>query len=291
MQVENLSEKIESSIDKALKVKEFIKKELSNQDQIEARTPYENCPLCESTNIIESTVGDCSKHKLYHPKIPPVMQWMDCQNCHHQFISGYLTNEAADLVFTNTPDYLGVGVDIEQNRARSAKIIEKILPYKSNGVWLDVGFGNGSLLFTADEYGFEPIGVDLRKENVKKLQGFGIQAHCDLVQNIEFEKSISVVSMMDVVEHIPYPKEVLVSLHSKMETDGCLLISMPNSENLIWKTLTLQNINPYFNTVEHCHNFSRSRLFSLLKECGFKAIRYGISERYRCCMEVVALRN
>ena len=47
MQVENLSEKIESSIDKALKVKEFIKKELSNQDQIEARTPYENCSKSE----------------------------------------------------------------------------------------------------------------------------------------------------------------------------------------------------------------------------------------------------
>ena len=34
-----------------------------------------------------------------------------------------------------------------------------------------------------------------------------------LVQNIEFEKSISVVNMMDVVENTP--KEVLVSLHSK----------------------------------------------------------------------------
>ena len=37
---------------------------------------------------------------------------------------GYPTKEAADLVFTNTPDYLGVG-DIEQNRARSAKIVKK----------------------------------------------------------------------------------------------------------------------------------------------------------------------
>ena len=291
MQVENLSDKIDRSIDKALKVKNSIIKELENQSQIEARIPYNNCPLCKSSNITESVVGDCSKHQLYHPKIPPLMQWMNCENCHHQFINAYLTDEAADLVFTNTPDYLEFGVNIEQNRAISAKIIEKILPYKSSGTWLDVGFGNGSLLFTADEYGFEPIGVDLRKENVKKLKDLGFQAYCDLVQNIEFEKSISVVSMMDVVEHIPYPKEVLVSLHAKMEKDGCLLISMPNSENLIWKTLTLQNINPFFNSIEHCHNFSRSRLFSFLEECGFKAIRYGISERYRCCMEVVAIRS
>ena len=28
-----------------------------------------------------------------------------------------------------------------------------------------------------------------------------------------------------------------------------------------------------------------------LKENGFKAIRYGISERYRVCMEVIARKN
>ena len=77
------------------------------------------------------------------------------------------------------------------------------------------------------------------------MQQLGIQGYCDLVQNVEFEKPISVVSMMDVVEHIPYPKEVLLAMHSKMDKDGCLLISCPNSESWVWKFLTKQNINPY----------------------------------------------
>ena len=59
-----------------------------------------------------------------------------------------------------------VGYQIEEQRYISARIIEKVLPFKSDGIWLDVGFGNGSLLFTADEFGFEPIGVDLRKDGV-----------------------------------------------------------------------------------------------------------------------------
>ena len=159
------------------------------------------------------------------------------------------------------------------------------------GVWLDVGFGNGSLLFTAEEYGYEPIGVDLRKENVNILQGVGIQAYCNLVQDIEFAKPISVVSMMDVLEHIPFPKDVLISLHSKMGEDGCLLISMPNSETMIWRHLTAQNTNPFFGSIEHCHNFSKTRLESLLNECGFSIKRYGISERYLSCMEVVAQKS
>ena len=264
--------------------------ENSLKNQIEARILYKNCPLCESNKIKKTIVGDCSKHKLYHHKISPVMQWMNCEDCNHQFINGYLTDEASELIFIKTPDYLRIGGNIERDRFTAAKIIEKVLPYKSKGIWLDVGFGNGSLLFTANEYGFKPIGVDLRKENVWTMQNLGIEAHCDLVQNIEFEKPIAVASMMDVLEHVPYPKEVLTSVHSKIEKNGCLLISMPNSESWVWKLLTMNKVNPYFNSIEHCHNFSRTRLEALLNECGFAIKCYGISERYRYCMEIVAQR-
>ena len=120
--------------------------ENSFKNQIEARILFKNCPLCESNKIKKTIVGDCSKHKLYHPKISPIMQWMNCEDCNHQFINGYLTEEAAELIFTKTPDYLRIGGDIEADRFKSAKIIEKVLPYNSKGIWLDVGFGNGSLL-------------------------------------------------------------------------------------------------------------------------------------------------
>ena len=260
------------------------------KEKVEARILYENCPLCKSDKIIKSVIGDCSKQRLYNPIIPTKMQWMNCEDCHHQFINGHFSEQAQEVIFSQQPEDQVVGFEVEKQRQVSARIIEKIIPFKSNGIWLDVGFGNGSLLFTADEFGFEPIGVDLRKDGVLRLQNLGIQAHCDLVQNIEFEKSISVVSMMDVLEHIPFPKDVLISLHSKMDEDGCLLISCPNSESWIWKLMATQNINPYFNTIEHYHNFSKTRLVSLLNECGFNIKKYGISERYRSGMEIIAQR-
>ena len=76
-----------------------------------------------------------------------------------------------------------------------------------------------------------------------------------------------------------------------MEDDGCLIISMPNKENIVWKLMNQNNQNPYLGELEHYHNFSRTRLFSLLEECGFSAVRYGVSERYRVCMEVVAIKR
>lgn len=279
MQVEN---QLKNQIVEAKKLLSAVK------EKVEARILYENCPLCKSDKIIKSVIGDCSKQRLYNPIIPTKMQWMDCEDCHHQFINGHFTDEALEVIFSQQPEEQVVGFEVEKQRPVSARIIEKIIPFKSNGIWMDVGFGNGSLLFTADEYGFEPIGVDLRKDGVLRLQNLGIQAHSELVQNIEFEKSISVVSMMDVLEHIPFPKDVLISLHSKMDEDGCLLISCPNSESWIWKLMASQNINPYFNTIEHYHNFSKTRLVSLLNECGFNIKKYGISERYRSGMEIIA---
>ena len=254
----------------------------------EMRILYKNCPLCESSNFHKSVVGDCSEQQLYNPIIPPEMQWMDCEDCQHQFINGHFTDEALAVIFSTTPEHTQVGHNLEAGRLMAARIIETVMPYKSDGPWLDVGFGNGVLLFTAKEFGYEPIGVDLRKDGVATLKAEGIQAHCDLVQNIEFEKPMSVVSMMDVLEHIPYPKEVLRHVHSIMDKNGCLLVSMPNSESWLWKVWSKQGKNPYFNTIEHFHNFSRTRLVSLLEECGFIFKKYGVSERYRSGMEVVA---
>ena len=152
------------------------------------------------------------------------MQWMDCQDCTHQFVSGYFSEAANELIFSGTHENQKVGFQVEQQRAISARMIEKIIPLKSSGAWLDVGFGNGSLLFTAQEYGFHAIGVDLRQENVKKLKELGIEAYCDFVESIDFTRSISVVSMMDVLEHIPYPKKVLKSILLKMEKSHTKLL-------------------------------------------------------------------
>jgi 2-polyprenyl-3-methyl-5-hydroxy-6-metoxy-1,4-benzoquinol methylase len=116
--------------------------------------------------------------------------------------------------------------------------VEKVLPYAKDGVWMDVGFGNGSLLFTAMEFGFQPLGVDLRKDCVDSMKQLGIEAYCQDVATLNLEKRCRVVSLMDVLEHVPYPKTFLKGVYDSMEDGGVLLISCPNSESLLWDYLT-----------------------------------------------------
>lgn len=255
------------------------------------RIPFGKCPLCESPDLADAATGDCSAHPLYHASLGKLIRWKRCGACAHVFTEGYYTQEAARLIFSRTNVQQQVGADMEQQRFASAHIVEKILPYAGAGIWMDVGFGNGSLLFTAQEYGFRPLGLDLRAENVKALAAFGIEAHSKDITELSLASPCAVISMADVVEHVPYPKEPLRAAHRLLAADGVLFISMPNMESVLWQTMDRQKANPYWAELEHYHNFSRSRLYALLREVGFEPVRYGISERYRACMEVIARKT
>jgi SAM-dependent methyltransferase len=257
---------------------------------MQERNLYTSCPLCESKNIFATVMGECSAHVLYNKSLSPLIQWFECSDCSHVFTEGYYTDDACEVLFRKTNDEQKVGADIEKIRPLSSRMIEKVLPYQSMGIWLDVGFGNGSLLFTAEEYGFKAIGLDLRANNVKVMQSLGIESYCEDITNLRLENKCSVISMADVLEHMPYPKKGLIASNKLLNKKGILLLSMPNTENILWRAMTEQNQNPYWGEMEHYHNFSRTRLYALLRELGFEPLRYGISERYRVCMEILAIK-
>jgi 2-polyprenyl-3-methyl-5-hydroxy-6-metoxy-1,4-benzoquinol methylase len=216
------------------------------------------------------------------------MTWCRCGSCGHVFTEGYFTPEAAAVVFSKTVPHQTVGHDVEGQRLVSARMVERVTRHVQGGDWLDVGFGNGSLLFTAQEWGFTAVGVDLREANVAAMTKLGFEAHCELIEDLAFDGRFSVISMADVLEHIPYPKPALQAVTRLMKPGGVLFVSMPNMATMIWRAMDGMNANPYWGEIEHYHNFSRQRLYALLEEHGFAPLQYGISERYRACMEVIA---
>lgn len=258
------------------------------QNQDPSRILYNACPLCASGKTEHLLTADCSKHPLYNKIISPQIVWKKCADCAHVFTDGYYTDKASEVIFSKVLPHQALGFELEAQRPVSARMIEKVLSYVQNGFWMDIGFGNGSLLFTAQEYGFTPVGIDLRADNVKALQSLNIEGHCTDIKNLNQPDRYSVISMADVLEHVAFPKEFLHSVRKLLHKDGVLFISMPNMDSMLWTVLSAANLNPYWGELEHFHNFGRERLYKLLRECGFEPVRYGISERYRACMEVIA---
>ncbi len=256
--------------------------------QFKERIAYATCPLCNASDIEELRTDDCSRHPSWKPPLSPSITWMRCGSCGHGFTNGYFTDEALGLVFEHIQTNQRPGDNVHGNRGLSAAIVERVLPFKASGTWLDVGYGNGSLMFTAQEFGFDVVGLDLRKQAVEDMEALGFEAHCADICDWQAGRSADVISMADVLEHTPFPKDVLRAAHGNLDADGVLFLSMPNADAFLWHDMTAKKINPYWGEIEHYHNFGRKRLYDLLEETGFEPLRYGISARYKCGMEVVA---
>ena len=262
---------------------------LAAQARIEApRIAFKGCPLCGSAGVEAIVRADCTRHPLHHPVLPPSIDWMKCRDCQHVFTNGYFSPEALAVVFRAPHQSQTPGHDFERQRHFSARIVEKVARHASIGPWLDVGFGNGSLLFTAQEWGFDPVGLDLREASVSLMRELGYEAHCVELEAFTPDKAFSVISMADVLENAPYPKQFLQSARRLLAPDGVLFLSMPSYDSPAWRLLDRAGANPYWVELEHYHNFSRQRLYELLEETGFTAVDYGVSERYRVGMEVIA---
>jgi 2-polyprenyl-3-methyl-5-hydroxy-6-metoxy-1,4-benzoquinol methylase len=255
------------------------------------RIPFDACPLCGGQRIKMLCRADCSAHALYNQIIPRVMNWMRCDDCAHVFTDGYFPPDLLATIFQRTHDNQKPGWNFEQQRNVSARMVGNVARYAEGGAWLDVGFGNGSLLFTAEEWGFEPVGLDLRSASVEAMCSLNFEAHCLDVTTFDNPGRFSVVSMADVLEHMPFPKDGLAAAHRLLASHGILFVSMPNYNCAVWRLLDTVKANPYWAELEHYHNFSRARLYALLKECSFEPLHYTISERYRVCMEVIARRR
>ena len=254
------------------------------------RIPYEACPLCSCRELAKVLSVNCSLHPMYHPDLSPIIDWLRCAECAHVFTSGYFPPEALALIFSRTMQHQQVLSSYDTERVVAARIIDKVLPLASEGPWLDIGFGNAALLLTAEEYGFEPVGVDLRPQSVADLTGVGVEAYCADFTALEHDGRYSVISMADVLEHMPFPATALQSVHRLLRPEGVLFVSMPSMNSHIWKELDRRGANPYWGEIEHFHNFTRERLFYLLQETGFTHPTYGISELYPACMEVLCRR-
>ena len=157
-------------------------------------------------------------------------------------------------------------------------------------VWLDIGCGSGGLLITAAEYGFAAIGLDSRLQAVERITALGYQALLGDLCDFRVTDPVAVISLADVLEHVPYPRAALAQVRQALQPQGLVLVSCPNLDCGSWRKSTADGANPYWGEIEHYHNFSRTSLMRLLAEEGFIPLDFTISTRYRSCMEIIARR-
>lgn len=266
----------------------------------EFRKSYNGCPICGHSITTFLCEANCQGHPLWRPPLPTSMKWNTCNQCGHIFTEGFFTENALNYLFSQANEGQIAGGDLDSQRMLWSPVVERVvraLPDQSRNsegapcLWLDVGCGSGGLLFTAEEYGFAAIGIDARIQAVRAVKSLGYRAIASDFLSYSGEPNVRVISMADVLEHMPYPVGALRHAHDLLHAGGVLFVSCPNIETSSWRLMSAKGINPYWAEIEHYHNFSRTGLVWLLRQCGFTPVDYSVSVRYKACMQIIALKS
>ena len=136
--------------------------------------------------------------------------------------------------------------------------------YKS----LDIGASSGEFVFLMKKLGFDAIGIEphhgyadygIREYDLKILSG----ALSEKIRLIE-DKSMSLVTMFHVLEHLPNPVQSLKEIARILSPDGYLYIEVPNATRMT---------SPHYMFFEaHVLYFTKQTLINLLKKSGFDIV-------------------
>ena len=261
------------------------------------RTPFPHCPLCGGP--VGPVIGafDCSRYPHYSDPLPKTLTWVQCGACGHVHTDGFWTAEGLAILLSQVhASQIAEEQQVDDKRllwAETVRQVQSHLPapdsvFADTARWLDVGCGDGTLVMVASEFGFDAAGIDTRNATVERLQSFGYRAIEADFLSAASSQPLDVVSMADVLEHLPYPLPALQKAHGMLKPAGLLYVSAPNMDCIAWRAMDRRKANPYWIELEHHHNFSRRLLMAALRRCGFAPFAYGVSRRYKAGMEIIA---
>lgn len=156
---------------------------------------------------------------------------------------------------------------------RYRRNIGSIKEYAATGKLLDVGCNIGFFLKVARDEGFETTGVELNKESAAYgRERFGLDIRSDYLENIAFnDGSFDVVTLFDVLEHIPDMASFLNEVHRIMKPGGLLTVQLPNIASLM-ADLTRSHWN-WLTPPDHLYHFTPETIVRLLERHGFTVKR------------------
>jgi protein O-GlcNAc transferase len=258
--------------------------------------------LCEGASV---TLGfaNCTKHPLWHEPLPPTITWLRCVSCGHVHNRSYWTETGLTELRRNEPaDALAQSsATLAARRAGWAPVVDKVvgllggyrtvLGRETRPIWVDVGCGDGTLVMTAVDSGIAAIGLETRAAAVTRIQGLGFNAlHHDFVP-LSFEVIPDVLSMLDVLEQLPFPREALRKAAQVLRPGGMLVVSTADMAASSWRVMEAQKVNPYWTDLERLHNFNREPLMALLRASGFEIADFALADRAPAQMEIYAIRK
>ena len=119
---------------------------------------------------------------------------------------------------------------------RYLDLIEQHLPER--GTLNDIGAATGFFLKLARSRGWKVMGVEPSEHASSQARRDGLDVRTGVFhKGLLPGSSLDVITMWDVLEHVPEPKALIEAAHDTLRAGGLLVINTPDSESLLARVL------------------------------------------------------
>jgi 2-polyprenyl-3-methyl-5-hydroxy-6-metoxy-1,4-benzoquinol methylase len=98
---------------------------------------------------------------------------------------------------------------------------------------LDVGAGQGALIEEAEALGYDTLGIDRCEPLARRARARGLRVECTSAKDLDGAARFDVVTMMDVIEHVPDPRRLLADARRLLRPLGRLVVYTPNHRGAV----------------------------------------------------------
>lgn len=228
------------------------------------------CPVCSSTNTSPYMEKDFFKFNR-------------CDACSMVYLNPRLNVPATYAFYNgewtsiyNEQKFQGssraLQLDNQINKQNIELINSHLTPKETPAELLEIGFGGGYFLRTAQSAGYDVRGIDVDTSNVARMKpGFG-----DRVQNIDLydakfsDGQFDVVYMRDVFEHVPNPAPMLKEINRISKDGGLLYIEVPNIEGLIYSVVGERHVVIF--GFAHLNYWAPRSLLTIVERAGYEVV-------------------
>jgi 2-polyprenyl-3-methyl-5-hydroxy-6-metoxy-1,4-benzoquinol methylase len=250
---------------------------------------YRNCPSCGQNDfevLFESNMKPDDFNVLFDYSMEghdsqegvegylvPGKEWgrhVKCRHCHLIYMNPMekvsKTNEYyCKAKNTHAPT-------IRESYLRTAESqVRLIQKYASGTDLLDIGCAQGFFLSSASQAGYTTKGIEISQDAAEYARReFSLDVEAKPFEELWFaENHFDVVTLWQVLEHVPYPLMILKEVHRILKPGGLLVVSTPNIEGIPAKILRKRwwDIKRL-----HINQFTTKTLTDILQNSDFKNI-------------------
>lgn len=166
-------------------------------------------------------------------------------------------------------DYIKDEGNIRRTANRRLGLLERFV---RPGKMLDVGCAVGFFIDEARKRGWQTEGLDVSSFAVDYARDqFGLNARHGALTDLQFDTTYDLVTLWDVIEHVPDPKAYIQRTAELLKSGGVVALATPDVDSIPARLAGRRWVG-YKLSEEHIYYFSIKTLSRMLEEAGFEVL-------------------